>query len=304
VNDQAQRLRELAHRHDLTLSGSAAALRKPSEDRPPKSVTVTSGKGGVGKSNIALFLAASLAAAKRRVLLLDADLGLANVHILLGIAPRRTLADVVEAACPLNDIITTAPGGFDLIPGASGIEKMANIDPGRLAMLRQEFSRLERQYELLLIDTSAGIGSTVTQFGATADLTIVVMTPEPTSLADAYAMVKVLHERAARRIGIIVNMVSSEREGAETFDKLNALVVKFLRYPVEHFGSLPYCREVAQYVRKQRLLLLEKGDTAFARRIQGIARRIGGKTVEAKRGFFDRLFGSTRETGGIAAKGH
>ncbi|MBN1578432.1 MAG: P-loop NTPase [Chitinispirillaceae bacterium] len=294
MNDQAQRLRELARRHELTRAPGDDDARKPQRDHPPKSIAITSGKGGVGKSNVALFLAAAFAAAKRRTLLLDADLGLANVHILLGIAPAGTLAHVIDGACPLDSIITAAPGGFDLVPGASGIERMANLDPGRLAMLRREFSRIENRYDVLLVDTGAGIGSIVTLFGSTADLTLVVMTPEPTSFADAYAMVKVLNERRSQRIGVIVNMASSEREGTETFDRLNALVLKFLKHPVEHFGTLPYCREVAQYVRKQRLMLLEKGDSPFARRIQGMARRIGHIPVRTKNGFFERLWGRGR----------
>ncbi len=291
MNDQAQRLREMAQRHDLSPGQNVAAPRGTESLHLPKSVAVTSGKGGVGKSNLALLIATSLAAAKKRVVLLDADLGLANIHILLGMAPKKSLAHVIEAACPLEAIITATPGGFDLIPGASGIEKLANIDSGRLTMLQHDFSQLEKRYEILLVDTGAGIGSTVTQFASVVDLTLIVMTPEPTSLADAYAMVKVLSERTIQRIGVIVNMVSSDREGSETFDKLNALVVKFLKRPIEHFGTLPYYREVAQYVRKQRLLFIEKGNSVFVQRIQGISRRICGITTYTKKGFFERFWG-------------
>jgi flagellar biosynthesis protein FlhG len=119
----------------------------------------------------------------------------------------------------------------------------------------------------------------------------VVLTPEPTSFADAYAMVKVLYERGARRIGIIVNMAASDRDGLETFDKLNALTVKFLKQPVDFLGTLPYWREVGGYVRRQRQLLSEKGASPFARRIGEIARRIGGGTP-APKGFFERLWGT------------
>ncbi len=296
MKDQAQPLRELAQRRNID---SAINYSSASDPKPliklQKTIAVTSGKGGVGKSNMALFLAAAFAAEKKRILLLDADLGLANVHILLGLAPRRTLADVVDGVCSIDDTITTVEGGFDLIPGASGIEKMANLCSDRLSVLRKDFLRLEQRYEMLLIDTAAGIGSTVVQLASSSDLAIVVMTPEPTSLADAYAMVKVLHERAAKRIGIIVNMTTSEREGMEVFDKLNALVLKFLRYRIERLGSVPYCRDVAQYVKKQRLLLLEKGDTPFARRIKNIAKRIGGETAaDRKRGFFERVLNFSR----------
>ena len=289
MNDQAQRLRELAHRHDFTLSGSKEVYQKAARDRLPKSITVTSGKGGVGKSNIALFLAVSFASVNRRVLLLDADLGLANVHILLGIAPRLTLSHVVEGACRLDATVTSTEGGFDIVPGASGLEKMANLDSGRLDQLRREFLQLESRYDILLIDTGAGIGSIVTQFASGADLVLIVMTPEPTSLADAYAMVKVLSERSDRPIGVVVNMAASDREAVEIFDKLNALVVKFLKRSLEHVATLPQNREVGQYVRKQRLLLLEKNNSVFAQRIHKLAARITGSRYRVAGGFFERM---------------
>ena len=290
MNDQAQRLRELAVDQQLASprkETGAGTVRRA--ENAPQSISVTSGKGGVGKTNCALFLATAFAAMKKRVLLLDADLGLANVHILMGIAPRKTIADVVAGTCRINEVVTTTPGGFDIIPGASGLEKMAILDRGRLELLQREFRRLETRYDLLLVDTGAGIGTAVTQFASGTDLTLVVMTPEPTSLADAYAMVKVLSERTDHPIGIVVNMAVSDREGSEIFDRLNALVVKFLKRSLEHYCTLPQYREVGQYVRKQRLLLLEKSNTVFSRRIYQLAARIAGSGTPVKSGFFDRL---------------
>jgi flagellar biosynthesis protein FlhG len=291
VNDQAQRLRELAGDHHLPASVASSSTGRTAglQTGLPASIAVTSGKGGVGKTNCALFLATAFAAHKKRVLLLDADFGLANVHILLGIAPRRTLAQVVEGECSLDEVVTTTPGGFDIVPGASGLEKMATLDRGRLELLQREFRRLENRYDLLLVDTGAGIGTAVTQFASGTDITLIVMTPEPTSLADAYAMVKVLSGRTNRPIGVIVNMAASDREGSEIFDRLNALVVKFLRRSIEHYCTLPHYREVGRYVRKQRLLLLEKNNTVFAQRIYQLAARIAGVDHPVRKGFFDRL---------------
>lgn len=298
MRDQAQRLRELFKSHESTASQTASE-RLPaitSLAKQTKSIAVTSGKGGVGKSSMALFLASTLSAMKKKVLLLDADLGLANVHILLGIAPQKTIAHVVEGGCTLNETIVSGIGGFEIIPGASGLEKLANLDIGRLEKLRQEFSRLESCYDILIIDTGAGIGTNVTQFAAKADVALVVMTPEPTSLADAYAMVKVLYDRGAHRVAVVVNMATSDRDGIETFDRLNALVVKFLKKPLDHFGTLLYNREVSRYVRKQQLLELEKNNEQLARRLHVISRRLIGQQRAEKTGFFGRFWSLSRET--------
>lgn len=287
VNDQAQRLRELAHRHGLnptkrtTIAGTF---------RHAKSIAVTSGKGGVGKSNLSLFLASAFSASGKRVLLLDADLGLANLHILLGIAPKYSIAHVIEGTCSLEQTITRCEGEFDLIPGASGLETLATLEPERVAFLQESFLQLERRYDLLLIDTGAGIGSVVTRFASGTDMTLIIMTPEPTSLADAYAMIKVLFERGVRDIGVIVNMAASDREGREIFDKLNALVLKFLKRSLQLYGNLPIYKEVGRYVRKQRLMLLEKKNTVFSLRLSGVARRVNGLPSGVKESFFERLF--------------
>jgi flagellar biosynthesis protein FlhG len=293
VNDQAQKLRELAQNKMVDNDVIKPVQHRNRTGKAFKSIAITSGKGGVGKSNIALFLATTLAHDQKKVLLLDADLGLANVHILLGIAPVHTVTHFIDGHCSMNQIITETTAGFDIIPGASGIEKMANIDSVRLSRLQHGLYQLENNYDFLIVDTGAGIGSTVTKFASNTDFTLIIMTPEPTSLADAYAMVKVLHERNTPNIGIVVNMSSSDREGVETFDKLNALVLKFLKRPVAHYGTLPFFNEVGRYVKKQSCLLLEKNTTAFSRRILGIARRLYNINSLNQKGFFNRILSSS-----------
>jgi flagellar biosynthesis protein FlhG len=282
VNDQAQRLRELAG----TGVFDAVADGAPTPKRRCTSIAVTSGKGGVGKTNIALFLAVALARMRKRVLLVDADLGLANVHILLGAAPRRNLSHMVSGECTVNEIVSKGPLGVDILPGASGIEKMADLDRTALLRLERAFDDFEQGYDFLVVDTAAGIGPSVTGFAARADLPLVVVTPEPTSLADAYSLIKVLYEHGAPQIAVVVNMAASDREGAETFDRLRTLVVKFLRKGIVSYGTLPFDKEVPRYVRKQQVLVLEEPGNRFSERVLAVAWKISGRSPQHAKGFF------------------
>ncbi|KMQ50604.1 Flagellar synthesis regulator FleN [Chitinispirillum alkaliphilum] len=293
MNDQAQKLRDIVKNRDLQRHNPAQEYSRSH----CRSFAVTSGKGGVGKTTFSLALAASLSKLRKKVLLLDADLGLANVHILLGLAPKKTISDVVSGECSIEDVIVTAPGNLDLIPGASGLEALANIDTGRLERLRLDFMRLEQKYDYLLIDTGAGIGSVVTHFASNADTALLVMTPEPTSLADAYAMVKVLYEKGNKKISVIVNMVSSDRQGIETFDRLNALVVKFLKKPLELASVLCTEREVKRNVHAQKLLLKEHPNNRYVIRVGSLARKISGLPDSKRESFFARMWSgvSTKE---------
>lgn len=285
--DQARDLRDLAGTGAFDGVPGTAAHGAGGRCR---SIAVTSGKGGVGKTNIALFLAVTLARMKKKVLIFDADLGLANVHILIGVAPRLNLAHVVRGECGIEQIIGKGPNGIDLLPGASGIEAMANIDRTGLERLRNMLGILERNYDFMIIDTAAGIGPSVTDLASHADLPLLVMTPEPTSLADAYSMAKVLFEHGTERIAVIVNMASNDREGIETFDRLAALVVKFLKKQVVLYGTLPFDRDVSRYVKKQQLLVLEDPGGKFAGKNRAIAWKISGLAPAVKESFFTRLW--------------
>ncbi len=288
MNDQAQRLRDMVKNSNIRRQ--PAGSQNSASNKNCRSLAVTSGKGGVGKTTFSLCLATALAALRKKVLLLDADLGLANIHILLGIAPQKNISDAVSGECSINDTIITAPGNFDLIPGASGLEALANIDTGRLERLRLDFMGLEQQYDYLLIDTGAGIGSVVTHFASSADVALLVMTPDPTSLADAYAMVKILYERGCTKIQVIVNMVSSDKEGAETFDRLNTLVIKFLKRPLELVSVLYSDRDLKRNVRTQKLLAKECPNSKYVLKVGMLARKLCGVVNAGSQSFFTRMW--------------
>lgn len=291
--DQAHRLRQAMR----NTPGTPPRKKELSPGHPQdggsgrlRAISVSSGKGGVGKTNIALMLCMALASLKKKVLLFDGDLGLANVHILLGLAPKRNLSHVLSEECTIEDAICKGPMGIDILPGASGMERLANAEPLQLEILKRNLVPLQARYDFLVVDTSAGIGTVSSTFASLADSCLCVMTPEPTSLADVYAMIKVLHERGARSIEVLVNMSRNDNEGIEAFERLARLCKKFLHRKVGCAGILPFERDIQSLVRQQKVLLVEKPRAAFSVRLTACARNICGIPAVSNVGFFSRVF--------------
>ena len=214
----------------------------PSSQRPVQVVAITSGKGGVGKTTTAINLALSLGQGDKRVLLLDADMGLANVDVMLGLVPQRTLAHVLAGTCALEDIVLTGPLGLAIIPGASGVARLADLSIAEQAGLIHAFDPIAAATDVLIVDTPAGIGSATLTFCAAAQEIIVVVCNEPASITDAYATIKVLHQDYnCDRFRILVNMVDGVAEGQGLFDKLRATTDRFLDVALDLAGC---CRSI------------------------------------------------------------
>jgi len=293
VSDQAEKLREMARASGVGAQPQPPAPSKHKQRGRCKSIAVTSGKGGVGKTTLSLVLGASLAKLDKRVLLMDVDLGLANIQILLGIAPKYNIAHVVTGACAIGDIVVEVAPNMFLAPGASGFEQLSNIDMGRFERLRTDFMGLEEGYDFLIMDTGAGIGNTVTGFARHADLVLLVMTPDPSSMADAYAMVKVLYEKGNTNVAVVVNMAANEGEGREAFEMMRAMVEKFLKKPIRLYAILVSEREVLRLGRKQLHLAGGEG-VNFYKTVSALAKRLGGHHQSqsvARGGFFSKFFG-------------
>ncbi|TFG86463.1 MAG: MinD/ParA family protein [Chromatiales bacterium] len=230
----------------------AEGLRRQHHQRPVKVLTVTSGKGGVGKTNICANLAIAMSMLGRRVMLLDADLGLANVDALLGLQPSHSLADVVKGKRPLAEVIVTGPAGVQVIPGASGLSEMANMNPAQHAGIINAFSELTEDLDALLVDTAAGISESVLRFCEAGNEVLVVVCDEPTSITSAYALIKVLStERNVSRFRIITNMTRQGGDGRSLFEKLLRMSERFLQVTLDHAVSVPYDDRVWRAVQLQ-----------------------------------------------------
>lgn len=235
-----------------TVTDQADGLRRQRQPKPVKVLAVTGGKGGVGKTNICANLAIAMGMLGRRVMLLDADLGLANVDVLLGLQPGSSLADVVSGERRLQDIIITGPAGIRVVPGASGFAEMANLSPAQHAGIINAFSELTEDLDALLIDTAAGISDGVLRFCAAANEVLVVVCDEPTSITDAYALIKVLStEHGVTRFRIITNMTHQGGDGRHLFEKLLRVSERFLQVTLDHAGSVPYDDRVWRAVQLQ-----------------------------------------------------
>jgi flagellar biosynthesis protein FlhG len=221
--------------------------------KPVQVIAVTGGKGGVGKTSVSVNLAATLAASGRRVVLLDGDLGLANVDVFLGLSPRYTLAHVLAGERTLDEILVDAPQGFQVVPAASGIAHMASLDAATHLGLVQAFSGLAARLDVLIVDTAAGIAHGVTQFSQAAQHVLVVICDEPASLTDAYALVKVLsRQHGVSRFRVVANMARAPGAGQELFRRFERVTSKFLDVVLDYAGEIPDDDCVRRAVRAQR----------------------------------------------------
>ncbi len=280
----------------------------PRKTRIPLNVStqiyaITSGKGGVGKTNVTCNVALALSRMGKRVMVFDADLSLANVDILLGLTPRYNLGHVVRGEKNMREIVVEAAPGFMVVPGVSGVEELANLSSAEVERLLDGFASLEKMADILLIDTAAGIHQLVMSFLLAADRVIVVTTPEPTAYMDAYALIKVLigHDRE-KAIQLIVNMASNEAEGREVVKLLTSMCRQWLGIGFKSLGIIPRDVDVLQSVRHHAPILAHSPHSAAAKRLRYISANLlqddnSNLPQTGLRAFMSRVLSRMRKAG-------
>lgn len=241
----------------------------------PKFWCVTSGKGGVGKTCLAVNLAFALTEQGKRVLLVDGDLGLANVDVLLGLEVKANVRDILDqGADPLATVVTVRPG-LGVLPASSGVPEMANLGLDDQAVLGGVLKTVAAPFDHVLVDTAAGLGLAVLWFNNMADHSLVVVTPDPTALTDAYALIKVLAQQyERRRFLIIMNNVQGEREARQTFDTLNRAAAKFLDLQLDYLGAVPSDPAVKRALRSQAPFMEQAPQSRASQAVQALASRM------------------------------
>ncbi|GKX28966.1 site-determining protein [Vallitalea longa] len=244
--DQAVNLRNLMRKRQTSSNRSSS-----------KVITVTSGKGGVGKSNVSVNLAINLKKMGKRVVIFDADFGLANIEVIFGIIPRYNLFDLIYNGMSVEEVLTSGPLGIEFISGGSGVQELTNMTKDQISFLNEKLLELDHLADIIIIDTGAGISDSVLEFIVSSSEVILVTTPEPTSITDAYAVLKALKNRKradykSTEISLLVNRVSSESEGLDIYNKLNQVANKFLDINLNNVGFLPQDNYLTKAVIQQK----------------------------------------------------
>ncbi len=234
----------------------AAGLRRMTEPRPVRVIAVTSGKGGVGKTNVSVNLGVAMAEEGQRVMLLDADLGLANVDVMLGLHPEYDLSHVIQGQRTLEEVIVTGPAGLHIVPASSGTKAMAELSPMEHAGVIRAFSELNHELDVLIIDTAAGISDSVVSFSRAAQEVIVVVCDEPASITDAYALIKLLsREYGIQRFRVLANMAHSAQEGRELFAKISRVTERYLDVTLDFIGAVPFDDYLRKAIKRQKAVV-------------------------------------------------
>lgn len=289
--DQAEQLRNI-----IKANRSMAPQNMPTA----RVITVTSGKGGVGKSNTAINLAIWFRRMGQRVIILDADFGLANIEIMFGTVPKHNLCDLLYQGKNIQEIITWGPGEVGFISGGSGIVGLSNLSREYLTYIIQNLAHLDAIADVIIIDTGAGISDAVLEFLVASGEILLVTTPEPTSITDSYSLLKALtrHPRFSSeesKIKVIANRVLKEEDGQVLFNKLNVVVQRYLKIPVDYLGAIPQDDKLSEAVMQQKPVSLANEQAKSAKAYEAIAAKLMNKELNAdvkKRGmaaFFSHI---------------
>uniref|UniRef100_UPI00402615B8 MinD/ParA family protein n=1 Tax=Lachnospira eligens TaxID=39485 RepID=UPI00402615B8 len=265
--DQAENLRNIIKKQNLKNITNSRVI------------AVTSGKGGVGKSSTSINLAVQFTRMGKKVIILDADFGLANIEVMFGVIPKYNLSDLMFAGKELDEIITEGPEGIRFISGGSGIAKLVNLDKEQVRRLVNKLSELEGMADVIIIDTGAGISPAVMEFLVASPETILVTTPEPTSITDSYALLKALSmnenfKKDETTIKMIANRVDSEAEGRSLYEKLNVVVMKFLEINMQYLGAVPQDNNIKKAIMKQKPVSMIFPNATSSRHFEVIATRL------------------------------
>lgn len=281
-------------------------IKANKQSRPlARVITVTSGKGGVGKSNTSINLAIQFRKLGQRVIILDADFGLANIEIMFGAVPKYNLFDLIHQGKTIKEIITWGPMEVGFISGGSGIAEMSNLNKEYLNYIIQNLAELDALADIIIIDTGAGISDSVLEFLVASGEVLLVTTPEPTSITDSYSLLKALsrhsgYEQESTPIKLVANRVEREADGEALFNKLNAVVARFLKFPISYLGCVPQDQHLARAVMQQMPVSLQSPSAKSSQAYERIAARLMEKEEvqkPSKRGmasFFSHIISRKR----------
>ncbi|WP_281066797.1 MinD/ParA family protein [methane-oxidizing endosymbiont of Gigantopelta aegis] len=262
-----------------------------SQTKPVRVIAVTSGKGGVGKTNLAVNLGVTLARMRRQVALLDADMGLANVDILLGLSPEYNLSHVLRGEKTLSEIMLTGPAGLKIIPASSGIQHMSELSTVEQAGVIRAFSEIDKDLDVLIVDTAAGISASVVNFARACQEIIVVVCDEPTSLTDAYAYIKLLNrDYALSKFHIVTNMVQSAQQGRNLFAKLCKVTDRYLDVNLQFAGSIPMDESLRKAVQKQTPVVELFPQSQVTMAFKQLAKTINNWPIKSRAGGYLEFF--------------
>jgi len=264
---------------------SGATAQKTSPLPATRVLSITSGKGGVGKTAVAANIAVLLARMDKRVLILDADLGLANIDVVFGLAPSHNLNHFFAGDCSLKEILVEGPLGIRILPAGSGVQRFTRLDSEQKLRLLEALDAMHNDFDFVLIDTEAGISENVTYFTTAAQEILVVTTPEPTAITDAYALMKLLsNQYHEKRFNLIVNFIKSEEEALDVYRKLTMVANRYLDISIDYMGSIPSDRLMVEAIRKQQVMVQLYPESKTSAAFEALARSMlqEPKTIEAK----------------------